>query len=96
VQLAPAEEIHYVGDFADVVTAPNDPIFAFHHANVDRHFEMWRENVLGPGGLGLSDSDSDSNSNGNSNSNSNSILLNYQDAANGLADGTRMQDILNR
>jgi hypothetical protein len=30
------------GDFADVWTSPNDPIFFFHHANVDRHFMTWQ------------------------------------------------------
>jgi len=30
------------GDFADVWTSPNDPIFFFHHANIDRHFMQWQ------------------------------------------------------
>ncbi|CAJ1407717.1 unnamed protein product [Effrenium voratum] len=31
------------GDFADAWTSPNDPIFFFHHANVDRHLMMWQQ-----------------------------------------------------
>jgi len=27
----------YSGDFKDPVTSPNDPLFMFHHANLDRH-----------------------------------------------------------
>ena len=30
------------GDFADAWTSPNDPIFFFHHANVDRHLMTWQ------------------------------------------------------
>jgi len=30
------------GDFADSWTSPNDPIFFFHHANVDRNFMTWQ------------------------------------------------------
>jgi len=31
------------GDFADAWTSPNDPIFFFHHANVDRHLMTWQQ-----------------------------------------------------
>merc|ERR1711865_398123 len=30
------------GDFADSWTSPNDPIFFFHHANVDRNLMTWQ------------------------------------------------------
>lgn len=30
------------GDFADPWSSPNDPIFFFHHANVDRHLMTWQ------------------------------------------------------
>lgn len=30
------------GDFADAWTSPNDPIFFFHHANIDRHLMTWQ------------------------------------------------------
>ena len=29
------------GDFHDAAAGPNDPIFFFHHANVDRNFHWW-------------------------------------------------------
>jgi len=29
------------GDFEDPVTSPNDPLFMFHHANVDRSMRWW-------------------------------------------------------
>ena len=29
------------GDFEDPVTSPNDPLFFFHHANVDRSMRWW-------------------------------------------------------
>merc|ERR1712151_136373 len=31
------------GDFADSWASPNDPIFFFHHANVDRHLMTWQQ-----------------------------------------------------
>eukprot|EP01094_Clydonella_sp_ATCC50884_P011313 TRINITY_DN21109_c0_g1_i1.p1 TRINITY_DN21109_c0_g1~~TRINITY_DN21109_c0_g1_i1.p1 ORF type:complete len:445 (+),score=149.24 TRINITY_DN21109_c0_g1_i1:61-1335(+) len=31
---------HAMGDFKDVVTSPNDPVFMLHHANLDRS-KMW-------------------------------------------------------
>lgn len=34
------------GDFADAWTSPNDPIFFFHHANVDRHLMTWQQRHL--------------------------------------------------
>jgi len=30
------------GDFKDVVTSPNDPIFWLHHANIDRNRHLWQ------------------------------------------------------
>ena len=32
------------GDFQDPVTSPNDPIFMFHHANLDRNAKQWMAN----------------------------------------------------
>jgi hypothetical protein len=29
------------GDFEDEVTSPNDPLFMFHHANMDRNNRWW-------------------------------------------------------
>jgi hypothetical protein len=29
------------GDFEDTVTSPNDPLFMFHHANLDRNNRWW-------------------------------------------------------
>lgn len=33
---------HLVGDFFDVSTSVNDPIFFAHHSNVDRYFMQWQ------------------------------------------------------
>ena len=41
VKLTKAKNIQILGDFTDPLSSPNDPIFAFHHANVDRHFDNW-------------------------------------------------------
>jgi hypothetical protein len=30
-----------VGDFEDAVTSPNDPLFMFHHSNMDRNNRWW-------------------------------------------------------
>ena len=30
------------GDFADAATSPNDPVFFFHHANLDRLLTAWQ------------------------------------------------------
>ena len=39
--LAPEHAIEIVGDFLDPIASANDPIFLFHHANVDRNYEKW-------------------------------------------------------
>ena len=31
------------GDFADAATSPNDPVFFFHHANLDRLLMTWQQ-----------------------------------------------------
>ena len=36
MKLVNAKHIHNVGDFSCSVASPNDPLFLFHHANVDR------------------------------------------------------------
>ncbi len=41
IELASPNSIECLGDFTDPVASPNDIIFAFHHANVDRHFDEW-------------------------------------------------------
>lgn len=33
------------GDFADTWASPNDPIFFFHHANIDRHLMIWQHKI---------------------------------------------------
>jgi len=38
-----AREAPTYGDFADAWTSPNDPIFFFHHANLDRHLMTWQQ-----------------------------------------------------
>ena len=35
-----------MGDMMDVATSPNDPIFSFHHANVDRMNMQWQALTL--------------------------------------------------
>jgi len=37
-----AKQAPTYGDFADSWTSPNDPIFFFHHANVDRNLMEWQ------------------------------------------------------
>jgi len=39
----PIDTAPIYGDFADAWTSPNDPIFFFHHANVDRHLMTWQQ-----------------------------------------------------
>jgi hypothetical protein len=39
--LAPPEFEQTQGDFGDIAGSPNDPLFVFHHGNVDRIFETW-------------------------------------------------------
>lgn len=41
VTLAPPKEIQIIGDFVDAACSPNDPIFGFHHSNLDRVFFNW-------------------------------------------------------
>ena len=41
VKLVDSKYIQIIGDFADPISSCNDPLFGFHHANVDRNFEMW-------------------------------------------------------
>jgi len=41
ISLTSANNIQILGDFADPISSANDPIFPFHHANIDRHFETW-------------------------------------------------------
>jgi len=38
-QLSP---VATMGDFADTWTSANEPIFFFHHANIDRHVTIWQ------------------------------------------------------
>eukprot|EP00931_Biecheleriopsis_adriatica_P060248 TRINITY_DN36160_c0_g1_i1.p1 TRINITY_DN36160_c0_g1~~TRINITY_DN36160_c0_g1_i1.p1 ORF type:complete len:841 (-),score=136.83 TRINITY_DN36160_c0_g1_i1:23-2524(-) len=38
-----AKQAPTYGDFADAWTSPNDPIFFFHHANVDRNLMEWQQ-----------------------------------------------------
>jgi hypothetical protein len=38
VSLASNTAISWVGDMFDSYTSPNDPVFFFHHANIDRFF----------------------------------------------------------
>ena len=33
---------HTFGDFLDLATSPNDPLFIFHHANLDRYVMEWQ------------------------------------------------------
>ena len=40
-----ADNIEIFGDFACPLASPNDPLFVFHHANIDRNFEMWLKEV---------------------------------------------------
>jgi hypothetical protein len=39
----PGQKAPIYGDFADAWTSPNDPIFFFHHANVDRSLMTWQQ-----------------------------------------------------
>lgn len=41
VRMAPPSYEQIQGDFGDIAGSPNDPIFVFHHGNVDRIFESW-------------------------------------------------------
>jgi hypothetical protein len=41
VTLAAPKEIQIIGDFVDAACSPNDPIFGFHHSNLDRVFFNW-------------------------------------------------------
>ena len=41
IELADVKDIQSIGDFACPLASPNDPVFVFHHANVDRHFDAW-------------------------------------------------------
>ena len=45
VKLVAAKHIHNIGDFSCSVASPNDPLFIFHHANVDRNFESWLQHI---------------------------------------------------
>ena len=44
-KLVNAKHIHNVGDFSCSAASPNDPLFLFHHTNVDRNFEGWLVNI---------------------------------------------------
>lgn len=41
IELTDPNNIECLGDFTDPVASPNDIIFPFHHANIDRHFDEW-------------------------------------------------------
>lgn len=41
IRLACEDDIQVTGDMLDAVASPNDPLFIFHHTNVDRHFTLW-------------------------------------------------------
>lgn len=43
VNLAPSDAIHILGDMGDPAGSVNEPLFVFHHANMDRHFELWTQ-----------------------------------------------------
>ena len=50
-RLTPREHIQIIGDFLDPVASANDPVFLFHHANVDRNFQKWlNAHLLRPDG----------------------------------------------
>lgn len=47
VTLVSPEHIQILGDFTDPISSCTDPLFPFHHANVDRNFDKWlKVNVL--------------------------------------------------
>ena len=39
--LLASNQIQMTGDFSDPAYSANDPIFPFHHAQIDRHFTHW-------------------------------------------------------
>merc|ERR1712154_401186 len=39
---AEREDQQMIGDFVDQSTSPNDPIFMFHHVNMDRYLMEWQ------------------------------------------------------
>jgi len=41
----PSNATMFLGDMMDVATSPNDPLFIFHHANVDRMNLDWLHNM---------------------------------------------------
>eukprot|EP00658_Telonema_sp_P-2_P081331 TRINITY_DN8309_c0_g1_i2.p1 TRINITY_DN8309_c0_g1~~TRINITY_DN8309_c0_g1_i2.p1 ORF type:complete len:186 (+),score=29.06 TRINITY_DN8309_c0_g1_i2:879-1436(+) len=41
----PASTLLTMGDMMDVATSPNDPLFAFHHANADRMNMHWQHRI---------------------------------------------------
>jgi hypothetical protein len=43
VKLKPASIFQESGDYMTAGGATNDPLFIFHHSNIDRHFETWLE-----------------------------------------------------
>ena len=40
-RLTSRENVEIIGDFLDPTASANDPVFLFHHANVDRNWQKW-------------------------------------------------------
>lgn len=50
-RLTSRENIQIIGDFLDPVASANDPVFLFHHGNVDRNWQKWLDaHLLRPDG----------------------------------------------